>query len=409
MGQDWRCFRLKYVADANVKVLPESTEDDFEFVYVDIGNVTQGSMSIDSEPIKFSESPSRARRIAMPGDTVVSTVRTYLRAVASVPPHDDVLIFSTGFAVLSPRDEVYPRFLSWYLQGDEFVSRVEANSTGVSYPAITAPQLMALDVRIPPFEVQRSIADYLDRETARLDTLVEEQQRLVEMLRERRVAAVEAAVANVETDGARLKHSVRSVRQGWSPQCYSWPADGVTTWAVLKAGAANAGVFRPEENKELPEEATPRPDVVVREGDLLVSRANTRDLVGSAAVVEGDYPRLMLCDKLYAFELDTDRALPRFVAAVLGSRRWRSLIEIEATGASHSMLNVSQADIVNLPMPLPPLDEQGRVVAYLGEQTTKIDQLIAETERFIELSKERRAALITAAVTGQIDVRNEVG
>ncbi len=62
----------------------------------------------------------------------------------------------------------------------------------------------------------------------------------------------------------------------------------------------------------------------------------------------------MLCDKLYAFSLDETRALPRYVAAVLGSRRWRDMIEMEATGASHSMLNVSQSDIVNLPMPLPP-------------------------------------------------------
>ena len=64
-----------------------------------------------------------------------------------------------------------------------------------------------------------------------------------------------------------------------------------------------------------------------------MSRANTRELVGSAAVVEGDFPRLMLCDKLYAFSLDESRADSRFVAAVLGSRRWRDLIELEATGA----------------------------------------------------------------------------
>lgn len=122
-------------------------------------------------------------------------------------------------------------------------------------------------------------------------------------------------------------------------------------------------------------------------------------------MVSGEHPRLMLCDKLYAFRLDEARAEPDFVAKVLGSRRWRGLIELEATGASHSMLNISQADILNLPMPLPSLDEQRRIAAYLDEQTAKIDQLITETERFIALSRERRAALITAAVTGQIDVR----
>ncbi|MER5938640.1 hypothetical protein ABT121_15100 [Streptomyces sp. NPDC001928] len=258
---------------------------------------------------------------------------------------------------------------------------------------------------LPPADEQRAIAYYLDRETARIDTLIEEQQRLIDLLRERRQAAVEAAVSDVETSGPRLKHIIQSVRQGWSPQCYAWSADGVEMWAVLKAGAANGGRFRPMENKELPSEETPRPGTVVRRGDLIVSRANTRDLVGSAAVVDGDFPRLMLSDKLYAFTLDEHQALPGFVAAVLGSRRWRDLIELEATGASYSMLNVSQADIVNLPMPVPPIEEQRRVITRLDEQTTRIDRLIVEAERFIELARERRSALITAAVTGQIDVR----
>ncbi len=83
----------------------------------------------------------------------------------------------------------------------------------------------------------------------------------------------------------------------------------------------------------------------------------------------------------------------------------RGLIELEASGSSYSMQNVSLADILNLPLDLPPLDVQRRVVADVDQQTAKIDTLIAETERFIELSRERRSALITAAVTGQIDVR----
>jgi restriction endonuclease S subunit len=93
------------------------------------------------------------------------------------------------------------------------------------------------------------------------------------------------------------------------------------------------------------------------------------------------------------------------MAFVLGTRRWRDLIELEATGSSPSMQNISQSDIVNLPMYLPPIDTQLDVLRRLDEQTAKVDALIAETERFVELSRERRVALITAAVTGQIDVR----
>jgi type I restriction enzyme S subunit len=297
---------------------------------------------------------------------------------------------------------VDPRWLAYLLE----VMNLGQYSQTAAQPGIGTTQVGALDSPLPPPNEQHCIADYLDRETARIDELIAEQERLIDCLRERRAATIEAAIAGTETNGARLKYAIRSVRQGWSPQCCAWPADGVDSWAVLKAGAANRGVFRPMENKELPPELEPRPELVVQRGDLVVSRANTRDLVGSAAVVDGDYPRLMLCDKLYSFQLNPERALAHFVALVLGSRRWRDLIELEATGASYSMLNVSQADIVNLPMPLPSLSEQQSIVARVTDQTGRIDTLIHETEQLIRYARERRSALITAAVTGQIHVRS---
>ncbi|WP_329005410.1 restriction endonuclease subunit S [Kribbella sp. NBC_00709] len=316
--------------------------------------------------------------------------------------------FQNSINRLRPIDDFDGRFIAFYLIALRASGFIRAYSNVVSMPHLTAEKLARIPMPLPPLDEQRAIADYLDRETARIDALVEEQQRLLEILRERRRATIEEGVSIVATSGARLKHIIRSVRQGWSPQCYAWPADGVETWAVLKAGAANGGRFRPMENKELPEDEIPRPDIVVTRGDLIVSRANTRELVGSAAVVENDLPRLMLCDKLYAFSLDESQADSRFVAAVLGSRRWRDLIELEATGASHSMLNISQSDIVNLPMPLPPVDDQRRILAHMDRETARIDQLVAETERFVELARQRRAALITAAVTGQVDVREMV-
>ncbi|GAA3254029.1 hypothetical protein [Streptomyces labedae] len=349
-------------------------------------------------------------KVCRAGDLVINRMRAFQGALG-IAPEDGIV--SPDYAVLEVDSRTDSRWLNYFLTSGTTVATMASLVRGIGgteagnvrTPRLNIADLLTITAPLVSAEEQHVIADYLDYETARIDTLIEEQQRLIELLRERRLAAVEAAVSDVQTSGPRLKHIIQSVRQGWSPQCYAWSADGIETWAVLKAGAANGGRFRPMENKELPSEETPRPGIVVRRGDLIVSRANTRDLVGSAAVVDGDFPRLMLCDKLYAFTLDERQALPRFVAAVLGSRRWRDLIELEATGASHSMLNISQADVVNLPMPVPPIEEQRRVIARLDEQTTRIDRLIMEAERFIELARERRSALITAAVTGQIDVR----
>ncbi|GAA3925151.1 hypothetical protein GCM10022244_38350 [Streptomyces gulbargensis] len=298
------------------------------------------------------------------------------------------------------------RFLAYYLIALRATGFIRRYCNVVSMPHLTAEKLAAIPLPLTSGSEQRAIADYLDRETAEIDNLIGAQERFIGFLQERRQAVVEHELATAvpAVPDTRLKHLVRSVRQGWSPQCFPWPGDGVQTWAVLKAGAANRGIFRPEENKELPEDLEPRPSTVVRSGDLLVSRANTRDLVGSAAVVSGDYPRLMLSDKLYALALDESKAVPRYVAYLLASRRVRDLIEMAATGASSSMLNISKDDIVNLPMNVPEFAEQCRILNHLDRETAEIDSLIAKTQRHIELAKERRIALITAAVTGQIDI-----
>lgn len=204
--------------------------------------------------------------------------------------------------------------------------------------------------------------------------------------------------------GRLLKHHIRGVRQGWSPQCHPYPRSEDTEWAVLRTGCVNGGRFNPEDNKVLPEDLTPRQAAVVRRGEIVMSRANTRELLGSAAVVPEERPRLMLSDKLYA--LDTlPHANPWFITGVLGTRRLRDLIEIAATGASQSMQNISQFDIVNLPMELPARDIQDEAVTRLAVARHQIDGLASAAVDAITLMQERRSALISAAVTGRIDPR----
>ncbi|TYL50027.1 hypothetical protein FXB39_10170 [Nocardioides sp. BGMRC 2183] len=398
----WHRTRLKYLVEANTAVLPESTDDDMEFVYVDIGNVTQGSVNTNAAPIRFADAPSRARRIAKPGDSVVSTVRTYLRAVATVPSHEEELIFSTAFAVLSPREEVRPEFLAWYLQGDEFVSRVEAHSTGVSYPAITATQLIALDLRLPSLEEQRVIADYLDRETARIDSLIEEQQRLIDLLRERRQAVVLHAIAEQNTKAAAVDKLGRSARIGngstprretaeyWSASGFPWLNSSV----VNEPRVARADQFVTAE--ALRECHLP----VVAPGSVLVGLTGQGKTRGMATILDIE---ATVNQHVAYVTPDAMKWLPDYLLWSLRASYGELRRLSEENGSTKGGLTCAALNQFRLAAPT--LDDQRRIAAYLDEQTARIDTLIAETERFIELSRERRAALITAAVTGQIDVR----
>lgn len=410
VAEAWRLGRIKHVADVTLGKMLQSVDrgSDTEAPYLRAAHVQpDGVLRLQDVKTMWFSPDEQSTLTLRRGDVVVveGGIGGFGRAaflIEDLPGWG----YQNSINRLRARSGADGRFIAYYLIALRASGFVEAYCNVVSMPHLTAEKLAALPAPIPNEEEQRVIADFLDRETEQIDTLIAKQEALIATLRERRAGATERTIASTPatSSGQRLKHLVSNVFQGWSPQCLPWPADGISEWGVLKAGAANGGMFRPSENKTLPENEAPRPHLVARRGLLLVSRANTRQLLGSAAVVDGDYPRLMLCDKLYALTLDPRRAEPRYIAAVLGTRRLRDLIELEASGSSPSMQNVSQADILNLPMDVPPVEEQVRVLHVLDEQNAKIDTLIAKAERFIELAKERRAALITAAVTGQIRV-----
>ena len=152
---DWDRLALKYAAEINARTLPESTDPEREIRYIDISSVSSAGRVERIESMKFGSAPSRARRVVRYGDTVVSTVRTYLRAVAPVPEEVADLIASTGFAVVSPRQGVFrPRFLAYWLQSSHFVDEVCARSVGVSYPATNASEVGAIPSPLPPTPTQ---------------------------------------------------------------------------------------------------------------------------------------------------------------------------------------------------------------------------------------------------------------
>jgi type I restriction enzyme S subunit len=298
-------------------------------------------------------------------------------------------------------------------------------STNTALPSMTKGALNSHPVLLPTWSEQLNVVAFLDREISKIDDLVAEQQRLIALLKEKRQAVISHAVTKglnpdvpmvdsglpwlgdipANWTVRRLRHLCRSVEQGWSPQCESFAADLDSEYGVLKVGAVNGGAFVPSENKKLPPDLDPLQELAIKKGDLLISRANTRELVGSAAVAEADYPRLLLCDKLYRLRFTDSAELPTFISNVLATPRARAQIEVGATGASSSMLNISQSVILDMAIAVPPSDQIEEILGFCSEVSKSLSALIAKSEAALALLSERRAALITAAVTGQIDVR----
>jgi type I restriction enzyme S subunit len=228
--EHWDVKRLKYAASINDEALPESTSQDFEFRYVDIGSVDAVDGIKSVEEMVFENAPSRARRVVRDGDTIVSTVRTYLRAIAPITKPVANLIVSTGFAVVRPRS-VRARYLSYALRESSFVETLVARSVGVSYPAVNASEVVAIPIPLPSADEQQAIADYLDRETARIDALVAKKRELIEKLKEKRTALISRTVTRgLPPDAARAAGLDPNPRL--KPSGIDWLGDVPEHWAV---------------------------------------------------------------------------------------------------------------------------------------------------------------------------------
>ena len=190
----WEVRRLKYLAGLNPEALLEDTDPTLVMVYVDIGGVNSLGRIVESESLTFAAAPSRARRLVRNGDVIVSTVRTYLRAIAPISDPDPGMVVSTGFAVVRPEDGLTTGYAGYALRTPYFVERVVANSKGVSFPAINEGEMATYELAVPPESEQRAIATFLDCETAKIDALVAKKERLIKLLQEKRTARITQAV-----------------------------------------------------------------------------------------------------------------------------------------------------------------------------------------------------------------------
>ena len=165
----------------------------------------------------------------------------------------------------------------------------------------------------------------------------------------------------------------RSLHHGWSPRCHTAPSESDGVWGVLKTTAVQPGRFLPEHNKRLPDDLTPRPVLEVKAGDLIITSAGPRARCGVACLVRTTRPRLILSGKMYRFRVEEELAEPRFVEAYLLSAAAQRAIDAMKTGISDSGLNLTHARFRKLPVPLPPLSEQRRIVAAIEEQLSRLE------------------------------------
>ncbi|WP_377269821.1 hypothetical protein [Peterkaempfera sp. SMS 1(5)a] len=176
------------------------------------------------------------------------------------------------------------------------------------------------------------------------------------------------------------------IEAGKSPSAEDSPA-GEGEWGVLKVSAIQAGRFASRENKVLRDAALINPRYEVKRGDLLMTRANTEELVGLACVAENPPPRLLLSDKTLRLYVDTSKADPKFLQLALAQRIVRQRVRALATGTSAGMKNIGQEQIRQLEVPNLPLDDQRRIVAVhaaFERQIGALERVVAKRTQLLD-------------------------
>jgi type I restriction enzyme S subunit len=317
---------------------------------------------------------------------------------------------STAYTVLKPSKIVVPDYFRWLLKSDGYVQELRTTTNQLrDGQSIKFRDFIKISLPVPPPEEQRTIAEYLDRETARVDTLIEEQQRLIDMLDERRDGVIAEAVTKGVRPGATLVESgvewLGNIPEGWSVK------------PLRRCGTLMTGSTPPTDNLgNFAEEANDRP--WVRPQDLSSeTRASawltadgwsTMRPVPAGSVLVGCIAYSLGSVGYVSMAVTTNQQITSVVPAEEG--RYLYYVVRAAKSELWAASQINRVPILNnqrlgsIRVPVPPVEEQRLIAAYLDEQTENIDRIKAEAQRFVELARERRSALITAAVTGQFDV-----
>jgi type I restriction enzyme S subunit len=311
-------------------------------------------------------------------------------------------------------------FLRW-VQGLNDILLLEWANQGATVESVNQTLLQNTVIPIPDTPEQRLITAFLDRETAKIDELVAEQRRLIELLKEKRQAVISQAVTKGLNPNAPLK-----------PSGIEWLGDVPEHWVVvalkriatIRTGVAKGkdlsghdtinvpylrvanvqdGYLKLDEIATIDIQRSELDRYRLGAGDVLMNEGGDFDKLGRGYVWEGQIEPCITQNHVFAVR---PNGVDSWWLNSITSSDYAQFYFMSQSKQSTNLASINSTNVMNLPVILPPKHEQKNILKFVHETTQKFDTLTAEAQRGIELLQERRTALISAAVTGKIDVRS---
>ncbi|WP_370389519.1 restriction endonuclease subunit S [Snodgrassella alvi] len=410
----WKVTRLKLETLISMGQSPSSDDCNIEgdgWAFLQ-GNAEFGKVN----PIEKQYCPV-AKKIANPGDILFS-VRAPVGAINLADKNYGI---GRGLCSIAASENVTSPFLWWLLPTYKY--QLDAIATGSTFEAVSAEQLGNLCFALPSFSEQSQIVAFLDHETAKIDNLIEKQQQLIELLKEKRQAVISHAVtkglnpdvpmkdSGIEWLGevpahwtiAQLKFNTIEMQTGpFGSQLHAedYVVDGIP---LINPAHMNAGIIIPDPKVTVDETTQERlRRHKLSEGEIIFSR---RGELGRCAVVKKNNEG-WLCGTGSMRAKLKKKIIPDYAYTLISSEGVVSELTLESKGST--MANLNTETLGRIRLPVPPSSEQEAILGYIKIISDKYDYLIRSAVTAIRFMEERRTALISAAVTGKIDVRDWV-
>ncbi len=369
-------------------------DDESSYELISIRRRHGGMFPRDS--LRGREILTKAMQRVVPGNFVIARRQIVHGACAIATDQFAKSIMSMSYSSFKGTERCLPEYFFRLAQQPKLVKYFWDASHGVVVEKLNFQQAEWLrrSVRLPPIEEQRRIAEILDT----IDETIKATERVI--AKSRSLAEgfrVSVFVEAPNWEQVRVGDVVERIESGKSPDVPGRPP-GEDEWGVLKVSAVQPSGFRPNESKVL-NIAQVRPQDEVRAGDVLITRANTPQLVGLCCIVRQTRPRLQLSDKTLRL-VPNGRITPAFLALSLQSRDSRRQVEVSGTGSSGSMKNISQSDIRTIRFGLPQPTDQRSIV----DRANSFDERIERELNHLEKLQRTRSGLAADLLSGRVRV-----
>ena len=403
----WSSANLDSLAQVNPEQLGNRTDPEHLLEYLDIAAIEQPGVIGATRTLRFSEAPSRARRLARNGDILVSTVRPYLRNFARIREAPDNLVVSTGYAVIRPGSGVDGRFLYQHILSAGFIDFLKPRMSGSNYPAVTASDVEAYPLSLPPLPEQRKIAailssvdDAIEKTRAVIDQAQVVKRGLTQEMLTRGLPGqhkqVQANRAREETgrdepDGWRPAHLGDLARVNPEQLGSRTDPDHLLEYLDITS-IERPGVFGSSRTFRF-SEAPSRARRLARGGDILVS--TVRPYLRNFARVR-EAPDNLVVSTGYAVIRPGGGVDGGFLYQHVLSDRFVEFLKPRMSGSNYPA--VTADDVEAYPLFLPPLPEQRKIAATLSS----VDDTIEENQTIMDRLRVLKSALMSTLLTGEL-------